>query len=84
MKARSLMWVLWPSFLTSAAASLVVFTLIDPEGLSVFGHEVEMRREAFYTLVFFALWTITAVSSTITLYLAPNTVHEWGDGEAGS
>ncbi|MPS25542.1 hypothetical protein [Pigmentiphaga sp.] len=67
---RVSMWVLWPAFLASAGAALVVFTLLDPRGLTLVGRPVEMSREAFYTVAFFLLWAIAGVSSAITLYLA--------------
>ena len=67
---RVSMWVLWPAFLASAGAALVVFTLLVPRGLTIVGRPVEMSREAFYTMAFFLLWAIAAASSAITLYLA--------------
>ena len=30
MGLRSLMWILWPSFLAAAACSALIFALIDP------------------------------------------------------
>jgi hypothetical protein len=38
MKWRSLMWILWPSFLMAGLASAVVFALIDPLDVAIFGY----------------------------------------------
>ena len=35
MGLKSLMWILWPSFLAAAVGSAVVFALIDPLDLSL-------------------------------------------------
>jgi len=64
------MWSLWPSFLISAIASILIFTLLDPREISIFGHEMAEDQTAFYTIAFFILWLATAASSTLTLYLA--------------
>ncbi|VCU68368.1 hypothetical protein PIGHUM_00419 [Pigmentiphaga humi] len=69
-RRRAFMWVLWPAFLASSAAAVVVFTLLDPRGLAIGGHPVEMSREAFYTCAFFLIWAIAGVSSGLTLYLS--------------
>ena len=67
---RGLMWSLWPSFLISAIASLLIFTLLDPREISIFGYDMADDRTPFYTVAFFILWLVTAASSTLTLYLA--------------
>lgn len=67
---RGLMWSLWPSFLISAIASLLIFTLLDPREIAIFGHDVSEDRMAFYTVAFFILWLVTAASSWLTFYLA--------------
>ena len=38
MGLRSLMWILWPSFLAAAVGSAIVFALIDPLDVAVFGY----------------------------------------------
>lgn len=68
--ARRLGWVLWPSFLVACAAELVFFSLFDPRDLHLFGMPVEADRMLVYTLGFFALWAIGAVSSALTVFLA--------------
>ena len=70
MHARSLMWILWPSFLAAAAGSALVFALIDPLDVIVLGRW-QPGRIAFYTVSFFLLWLIAALSSALTAWLAP-------------
>ena len=67
---RSLMWVLWPSFLVAAAASGVYFSLFDPVDLDVLGMHVEANRIAAYTMGFFAFWMLGSISSVMTLLLS--------------
>lgn len=68
--ARRLGWVLWPSFLMACAAELAFFALFDPVDLHLFGVPVEAGRMPVYTIGFFAFWTIGAVSSALTVFLA--------------
>jgi len=67
--AQRLGWVLWPSFLVACAAELLLFSLFDPRDLHLFGHPVEADRMLVYSLGFFALWAIGAVSSALTVFL---------------
>ena len=59
--------VLWPSFLTATAATIVFFTLFDPNEL---GNQLglELTRLAGYTGGFFAFWILTSISSALTCY----------------
>jgi hypothetical protein len=68
--AQRLGWVLWPSFLVACAAALLLFSLFDPSDLHLFGRPVEADRMLVYTLSFFGLWAIGAVSSGLTVFLA--------------
>ena len=47
MKGRTLMWILWPSFLIAGAASAVVFALVDPLDVAIFGY-IRLERDALY------------------------------------
>jgi hypothetical protein len=67
---RSLMWILWPSFLVAVAASGVYFSLFDPVDLDILGMHVSANRIAAYTMGFFAFWLLGAASSVLTLVLA--------------
>jgi hypothetical protein len=51
-------------------AELVFFSLFDPSDLHLFGQPVEADRMLVYTLGFFALWALGAVSSALTVFLA--------------
>lgn len=70
MSRYSLMWILWPSFLLAGAGSAAVFVLIDPLDVAVFG-SLHFSREVVYTAGFFLFWIVTALSSALTLYMAP-------------
>ena len=75
MRLRSLMWILWPSFLAAGVGSAVIFALIDPLDVTIFG-TVQVNRMGFYTVSFFVLWSMAAFSSGITAYLAPKASNE--------
>ncbi len=70
MLKQRLMWILWPAFLLAGVAEMLVFSLVDPEGLYWFGHHVEASRQAIYTVAFFGFWLITATSSALTVLLS--------------
>lgn len=65
-----LMWVAWPAFLVAAVLEMMVFAVLDPETLSLFGEQVGWSRYAVYTATFFIFWGMTMVSSAFTLLLA--------------
>jgi len=71
MSRRSLMWILWPSFLVAAVTSATVFALIDPLDMAIFG-TVRLSRQTAYTGGFFLFWLMAALSSTLSLYMAPD------------
>lgn len=80
MRWRSLMWILWPSFLVGAATSATVFAFIDPLDITFLGY-LRASRELVYALGFFLFWSMAAVSSALTLHLAPRggETDEFGD-----
>jgi hypothetical protein len=67
-KSQSIISVLWPSFLTAAAATTVFFTLFDPQELAILMGLPELSRMAGYTGGFFAFWLLTSISSALTCY----------------
>jgi hypothetical protein len=67
---RTLMWILWPSFLVAVPATGIYFSLFDPVDLDVFGVHVSANRIAAYTIGFLAFWMLAAFSSLMTLLLA--------------
>jgi uncharacterized membrane protein len=81
MRWRSLMWILWPSFLVGAATSAVVFAFVDPLDIRFFGYLRTDSRELVYAAGFFMFWMMSAVSSALTLNLAPRgrVVDDFGD-----
>ncbi len=60
--------VLWPSFLTAAAATIIFFVLFDPQDLAGLLGFNDMSRTAGYTAGFFGFWVLTSVSSALTCY----------------
>jgi hypothetical protein len=68
--AQRLGWVLWPSFLVACGAELLIFSLLDPRDLHLFGRPLEADRMVVYTLGFFAFWAMGALSSALTVFLA--------------
>lgn len=79
MKWRLLMWVLWPSFLAAGIAEVVIFSVLDPSELVVFGKHLGASREAVYSIGFFVLWAVCAISSAITLTVLPGSAKEWAE-----
>lgn len=75
MGLRSLMWILWPSFLAAAVGGALIFALVDPLDVAIFGH-VPTGRVGFYTVSFFVLWAMAGLSSTLTAYLMPKVAED--------
>jgi len=73
---RRVMQVVWPAFLTAAAAELVFFAIFDPFDLHFFGASLDLSRESIYTMGFFGFWGLGIVSSALTLYLAQSDAGE--------
>ncbi len=70
MQWRALMWVLWPSFLMAGVASAIVFALVDPLDVAIFGY-IRLERDFLYASGFFFFWLIAAGASALTLFMAP-------------
>jgi hypothetical protein len=66
---RSLMLVLWPSFLAAGVASAVFFAIFDPVDLAIFWRPLGPGRMAVYTEGFLLFWAFSAFSSALTLFL---------------
>ncbi len=71
MKFNAATWgaVLWPAFLGAALADAILFTLIDPETIVLFGVHPGVSRPAAYTVGFFGFWCIIVAASVTTLWL---------------
>ena len=80
MRWRSLMWILWPSFLVGGATSAMVFAFVDPLDVRFLGY-IQASRELVYAVGFFMFWMMAAVSSVLTLHMAPRgrVIDEFGD-----
>ena len=70
MNRRSLMLILWPSLLMAGVASAIVFALIDPLDVAIFGY-FRPERDVLYAAGFFFFWLIAGLSSILTLYMLP-------------
>ena len=69
-RLRLLGAVLWPSFLTAGAATMVFFANIDPETLRTQTlPDWEISRMAGYTIGFFMFWAVTLASSLLSVFL---------------
>lgn len=73
MTLKALMWILWPSFLAAVGASAAVFAFIDPLDISIFGY-LKGGREQIYAVTFFLFWLMAALSSALSLHIAPRVV----------
>ena len=71
MKHRFWIWILWPSFLIACIAEGLLFTFISPEDIIIFGRPVEASQPAIYTIGFFILWGLCALSSALTFLVLP-------------
>jgi hypothetical protein len=67
---RSLLWILWPSFLVAAPATGIYFSLFDPVDIDIFTVHITGNRIAAYTMGFFVFWILGAISSAMTLLLS--------------
>jgi len=68
MKRLTLLRILWPSFLMAGVTSAIVFALVDPLDVYVFGH-IQAERQVVYAIGFFLFWCTAALSSALTLRL---------------
>lgn len=74
--SQRILWVLWPSFLVAAVAELLVFAILDPADLHVFGVPVDAKRMPVYTIGFFLFWAVGAVASALTVFLQSSPVED--------
>lgn len=65
-----LMQILWPSFLMAALGTGLLFSMVDPDELIVFGFSLAGQRMAAYTCGFFMLWALGALAAGTTLWLS--------------
>ncbi|WOP14438.1 hypothetical protein [Ottowia sp. SB7-C50] len=67
---QRLFWIAWPAFLVAAALELMVFAVLDPEMLTLFGKPAGWSRQAIYTVTFLIFWFMMMISSALTVLLA--------------
>jgi len=66
---KSLMWILWPSFIVGGVGEVTFFTVFDPKELYLFGEPASLSRLAVYSIGFFLCWAFAAASSALTCLL---------------
>ena len=69
MQTQRWMWIAWPAFLVACLMEMLVFALVDPHDLQWFGRDLELSKQAIYSLAFFAFWALAMVSSGLTILL---------------
>jgi len=67
-KIQRIIAVLWPSFLTAGAATILFFTAFDPQNFLVDTPYADFSRIGSYTVGFFLFWLLTASSCLLTCY----------------
>ncbi|MDT8409227.1 MAG: hypothetical protein RQ741_06485 [Wenzhouxiangellaceae bacterium] len=66
--------IVWPSFFAAAVATMVLFAFVDPLELAAISFpELEISRQAGYTVAFLGFWLCTASACLFTwILLRPN------------
>ncbi|MEX0915131.1 MAG: hypothetical protein WD397_17015 [Wenzhouxiangellaceae bacterium] len=68
--AQRLGAILWPSFFAAGVATMVLFAFVDPIDLAAISFpELEISRQAGYTIAFLAFWLGFASACTFTWIL---------------
>ena len=62
-------WVLWPGFVVAIPTVGVVFTLLDPADLHLFGEPLALSRLGAYTVGFLFFWAMGSACSALTCFL---------------
>jgi hypothetical protein len=83
MQAKTLMFILWPSFLVAGAAEALFFTVFDPTELTFFGETVNVSRIAAYSIGFFLFWAFAASSSALTCFFSSGSAQTDRDPRPG-
>lgn len=71
MSTRTLIWILWPSFLIAGLAEIALFSFMAPEDMALFGRGVDTSSETIYSVGFLLLWVMCALSSGLTYFVLP-------------
>lgn len=59
--------VLWPSFIMSAVATVVVFLFLDPAQLALGGGPA-LTTLGYYSVTFLFLWATTAATTLVSYF----------------
>ena len=62
-------WVLWPGFVVAIPTMGIVFTLLDPAELHLFGEPLALSRLGAYTVGFLFFWAVGSAASAMTCFL---------------
>ena len=62
-------WVLWPGFVIAIPTVGIVFTLLDPADLHLFGEPLALSRLGAYSLGFLFFWAMGSGCSALTCLL---------------
>lgn len=60
--------ILWPSFIVAGIATVLFFTVFDPEQLLADKPWGNISRLGAYTIGFFLFWILCATSCSLTCY----------------
>ena len=63
--------VMSAGLLTSHWLFLLLFTVIHPDDILLFGESITISNEGIYTLGFFILWAFCASSSALSIFVLP-------------
>ena len=69
MLRERLMWIAWPAFLMAAVLEFMVFAVLDPQALTLFGEPSGWSREGVYTVTFFIFWGVISLAGALTALL---------------
>lgn len=67
-RTQQIVAVMWPSFLMAGIATIVFFTVFDPDIILSGSVHHPVSRMAAYSIGFFCFWVLTAGSSALTCY----------------
>ena len=68
LSAQRIISILWPSFLTAGAATILFFTAFDPQLIVAVSGYGEISRLGGYSIGFFLFWLLTASSCLLTCF----------------
>lgn len=67
---KTVIWILWPSFIVAGLAEVMFFTVFDPVELHLVAEAIGISsRLAWYTIGFLLFWLFAAASSAFTCFL---------------